>query len=165
MTMKEKNALVFLNIGLALALALLIVMIVRSLGFFAKKETAKAVSASVQAPEPAPKPLGIKHGEPVVSESVPKSLNEVYENFSRTDAGEDPMAAWSKVSDADKTKLTGVLDKTIENSKTMLTNDPGNKKAKKLLFISESLKKLVSKNFEHKFETQTKSQGPVPEKR
>jgi len=164
-TMKEKNTIVFMNTGISLALVLLIVMTVRSLGFFSKKETVKSVPAFVQPPEPAFKPLGIKHGEPVVSESVPKSLSEVYENFSRTDAGENPMAAWSKVSDADKAKLTGVLDKTIENSKTILANDPGNKKAKKLLFISESLKKLVSKNFEHKLEAQIKSQGPVPEKR
>lgn len=79
-----------------------------------------------------------------------KDLNEMYANFSKGDVGDNMVEAWAKVNPEDKAKFMGVLDKKIETSRALLKANPQDKKAKGMLFISESLKNMALNNFNYK---------------
>ncbi len=148
----EKRGLLLLNTVLSIVLAVLVVTTLRGFGFFSKREAPRAPAAETpraQISEPGPQAYSIKHEVSAATEASPKALSEVFGHYPKSDTGESPSAAWSQVNPADKEKLAEVLDKSIEDSKAKLANDPGNKKAKKLLFMSENLKKMVAKNFDY----------------
>ena len=82
----------------------------------------------------------------------PSDLNDMYANFPQSDVGDNMIEGWSKVDPQDKEKFIGVVDKKIDESKKLLAANPKNKRAKHMLFISESLKKMTKDNFNSRIE-------------
>ncbi|MBN2453276.1 MAG: hypothetical protein JXB40_03330 [Candidatus Omnitrophica bacterium] len=148
MTTKDIKSLL-LNIGILMVFAGLVMVAVRS----CHKEAVIITPPVVQAPKDVAQEASVYRLEDqkALSDQTPsKNLNEVFEKYPRSDAGENMVAQWAAVSAADKAKLAGLLDKSIDDSKAALANNPENKRAKKLLKISEGLKKMASNNFDYK---------------
>jgi len=152
MEQKKDKSLVYINIALFIALIFLVFAIKQSI-FCPVKGAEPAFKAAMPqavqkeaSPEPGYdiskiKSSGLSAGE------QPKSLDDVYANFSKEDVGENVPLEWTKINPADKVKFTQGLDKEIAASKEILKSDPDNKKAKNLLAISEMMKKLAATGF------------------
>lgn len=87
---------------------------------------------------------------PNISPDAARNLNDVYTNFSKNDAGPDMVAAWARVKPEEKARFYEGVDKQIAESKNTLAANPSDKKAKHMLFIAETLKKLARDDFNYK---------------
>lgn len=153
--MKEKHTLFIINLFLFIILAVLLILILRSAGKpdipamgpkIAHKEAAVSQKAVYSIPEET-SALG-----PVdTSAGTPASLNDVYARYPMQDAGDNMTAAWSLVNPEDKKRLIQAVDKNISETREVLKADPENKKLRKKLLISETMKKLISTDFNYKF--------------
>lgn len=94
------------------------------------EQTTKAVS-------PAPSPENIR------------DLKDVYANYTKEDAGSNMIEAWSRVKAEDKAKYIEGVDKQIAESKGVLAANPSDKRAKHMLFIAETMRKLAENNFNY----------------
>jgi len=84
-------------------------------------------------------------------EDVNSRLNEgtkVYSQYPAEDTGNNMVASWARVSPQEKIKAIEQLDQQITEAKETLTVNPANKKAKHVLFISETLKKMCKSDFD-----------------
>ena len=150
---KEKNLLV-INVILLIVLTAIIVFLYRVWRLTPPATGKKAVSA-LPAPVrphmdeiPAYAPEGGEAAMPQ-AEILPKNVEDIYANFPAEDVGVNIMKSWSEVRPEDKVKLTEGLDKRIASCRDELAIDPDNRKARQMLAISESLKKLVSNDFNY----------------
>jgi len=78
----------------------------------------------------------------------PTSLAQVYSQYPAEDTGNNMVASWARVSPQEKIKAIEQLDQQITEAKETLTVNPANKKAKHVLFISETLKKMCKSDFD-----------------
>ncbi len=164
MTTGNTKTGVLLNIALTLTLILLIIVTVKGIGSLWKTGTVEKTAAVAVTAAPEPPQQGLREAAPA-PQITPRSLQEVYGNFSKADVGDNAMTEWAKVSAADKAKLVELMDKSIEKSKAMLTEDPDNKKARNILRVSEKMKKLIATDFNYKFESPSHKDNTVQEKR
>ena len=74
-------------------------------------------------------------------------LREAYDRYPKSNAGGNIIEGWSKVKAEDKVKIREALDKDIETFKEVLTIKPDDKKTKSQLFVSRTLKELISRDF------------------
>lgn len=79
----------------------------------------------------------------------PASLAQVYSQYPKEDAGGNMVTAWAKVSPEEKTKVFEQLDLEINHAQEALKANPADKKAKHILFIAQTLKKLCNNNFDY----------------
>lgn len=78
----------------------------------------------------------------------PTSLAQVYSQYPAEDTGNNMVASWARVSPQEKVKAVEQLDQQITEAKETLKIKPSDKKAKHVLFISETLKKMCKSNFD-----------------
>jgi len=78
----------------------------------------------------------------------PATLAQVYARYPAEDAGGNMVAAWARVKPEEKTKAIEGLDRQIAKTKEALEIDPADKKAKHILFIYETLKKMYKSDFD-----------------
>jgi len=154
--MNEKRSL-FIGIGL---LTLLVFLIIASGRLGRLPSTAKGPEAHAQASagagaaaaQPGSGTYGIdqvKTRDDVSSRGDPRSLSEACERFPAADVGKDPAKGWSRVSPEDKAKLVKSMDASIEHAKETLKINPDDKKARHLLFVSETIKDLALHDFNY----------------
>ena len=93
------------------------------------------------------------------SQKKPTSLAQVYSRYPAEGTGNNMAASWAKVSPEEKTKVIEQLNRKITEAKETLNINPTDKKAKHILFISETLKKMCKNNFKFKL-LKTIPQGP-----
>jgi len=92
----------------------------------------------------------IRPKESKAGKGAVRDLGSVYQNYPVGDAGEDMVAAWSKISVQEKQKLSSGLDGEIKNIRKQLVLNPEDRKAAAKLKVAESLKKLTANNFNYK---------------
>lgn len=143
------------NFGLAVLLILIVIFIFRQFRPVPETIKVKRIARVILPVRTEDKEAGIydidryrtRHGR--VSKKPPVNLREVYENFPAEDAGDDMITGWSKVGEADKAKFIEGLDREISKAKQALSDKPDDKKARAILAISESMKKLCLDNFNY----------------
>lgn len=84
-----------------------------------------------------------------ISGEKPASLAKMYSQYPKEDAGANMVASWAKVQPAEKAKVYEQLDQQIAQSQEALKTNPEDKKAKQILFISTTLKKMCKANFDY----------------
>ncbi|MFA6079192.1 MAG: hypothetical protein WC779_05545 [Candidatus Omnitrophota bacterium] len=150
--MKNKN-LLYLNIAFAVILIVLIRFVFVNFGS-GQKQVPPAVDKGVQ--KAVPQAVGpetsidigqVKPKDTEIKTSNVQTIEDVYKNYSTEDVGENMVTIWSKVNPEDKAKFVETLDKQIDQAKAALVTNPGDRRAKSLLTISESLKKAAANNF------------------
>ena len=151
--MKEKR-LIYINLILVVILIGIISFSIKAVYFVPGKSAAKIIPAkSVKAILAPVKPIyeisSIKPDETKALKTKPKDLSEVYGNFPESDVGDNMVEAWKKVSPKDKAEFVEGLDKKIATAKAVLANNPNDKKAKNILAMTESLKKMIANNFNY----------------
>jgi hypothetical protein len=125
-------------------------------------DVAKSIlPAGEGAPRPEP-PVGPPAEPRVYSKEPASDLREMYKNFPEEDVGDDMPREWEGFGAEDKLKLTEVLDGQIDAAKKSLELDPGDRKARSKLFISESLKALALNGFNYKVEAEKSPGKPEP---
>lgn len=147
----DEKKLTYFNIMLAVAVGVAIVLLIRNTsGLFAPasgvKEAAQMQAAQAQLPVAAQpeKPMGVI----VPAENV-RNLKDVYANFPRHDAGANMIEAWSRVKPEDKARYMEGVDKQITAAKEAMAVNPSDKKAKHMLFIAETMRKLAENGFNY----------------
>lgn len=145
------KGLKYLNIALILAIVAGMTLLIKTTSrFFVPMPQAKAVS-QVPAGQ-AVAPVVVKTtdaAEAVIPPENIRDLKDVYANYPKEDAGSNMIEAWARVKPEDKAKYIEGVDKQIEEAKGMLAADPSNKKAKHMLFIAETMRKLTENNFNY----------------
>lgn len=161
--MKDRHILLLINIVFFLLMIMLVFGIFRSYQAQRLQSVSVRIEQVPAVQEPASsRPKDMPH---LPSGAQPTTLREVYAAYPQADVGQNVPAAWSRVSAADKAKMVEVLNTKIADTKAALVDNPADKKAQKLLFISESLKKMVQNNFDYTFESPPKSQNSVADQR
>lgn len=95
-----------------------------------------------------------------LSKKEPTSLAQVYSQYPKEDTGGNMVASWAKVSPEEKARVYEQLDQEIASAQEALKVNPADKKAKHILFISETLKKICKSNFDYSLlETVPQDQG------
>ncbi len=164
-TEKRDSTSLFINIGLAVALITLVLVMARDIRSLGRKELAARPVVMAPATEAPPQAYALPREVPSASPEAPKSLSDVYSRYPASDVGENAVEKWKQISPEDKSKLAGLMDKTIENSKAALEANPNDKKAKKLLHISEILKRQIMSDYKVLLEPRNKAAAPEEEKR
>ena len=155
MNTNGKNSNFYINMILAVSIAVILIVIVRP--FFLS--TDRGVSTGIK--ERAAPVVSTAVSESVydidkVKQSIPQSggvnagysdLNEMYEKSDKTNVGGNMVEAWKRVRPEDKAKLSGGFDQQIVKAQEALKEDPEDKHARNLLYISEALKKMSSEGF------------------
>ena len=79
-------------------------------------------------------------------------LNDMYIRSSEQDAGENIVEVWNNASPEYKSNFIEVLNGRIKKAKNVLKQDPSDKRAKKVIILSESLKRMMQDNFNYSFQ-------------
>lgn len=151
--MREKN-LVYINV------ALLIILIVIAVSFMGLVRPSR--NAAGERETPAPPEVSVKQERAVyqieetkltarrMSGEQPQDMEAVFKNFPEEDVGPDIVTAWAGVNPEDKAKFIEGLDRKIKSCRKALKSDPDDKKARNVLAMSETIRKLVAKEFRYK---------------
>jgi len=78
------------------------------------------------------------------------TLAEVYSRYPDATVGNNMVASWARTSPEEKAKVEEHLDKEVILAQDALKTNPEDKKAKHMLFITSTLKKLCKNNFDYK---------------
>lgn len=90
----------------------------------------------------------------------PAYLAQVYSQYPEEGTGNNMVALWAKISPKEKTKAIEQLDQQITEANKTVNANPADKKAKHMLFVSETLKKMCKSNFDFNLlETIPQDQG------
>lgn len=154
----QNKKLIYINLALALGLIFIVVVILKTMHRAPKESGAvrdigaeRVRKAAVRKMEGPGYDISAIKGEwarPAVSK-VPKNLADVYKTFPEHDVGDSMMEGWSKVDPKEKAKFMETLDGEIAASNGILKTSPEDKKARHMLFISETLKRLASSDFNY----------------
>lgn len=153
------RSIFYINIALAIALVVILIIMLKPL-FLASKTgnvggiQPKNLAAIPQQPaEPVYDIDKIKKdmGQPEQTEREFSDFKEMYANCNKANVGGNMVEAWSKVKPEDKARLSEGFDKQIASAHEALKANPEDKRAKHLLYISETLKKMAADGFNYKF--------------
>lgn len=155
--MDAKN-IKYINMALGIAVLLALILLFRTISYMVPREKAlSGVTAPAQGHRAVEGPAAIETRKtPSISPDAARSLGDVYANFPRTDTGSNMVEAWAKVKPEEKAKFNEGVDKEIAGAKEALASDPADKKAKHMLFIAETMKKLAADDFNYKIPEEAK---------
>lgn len=156
--MKQKHLYIIAAGFTMLVFAVIIFLNISSLMLSQSQQASKSQITPPPAPvvfeEPAALSIEDIKGRPreavKTPQKEPTSLAQVYSQYSKEDAGGNMVTAWAKVNPEEKTKVFEQLDLQITQAQAALKASPADKKAKHILFISQTLKKLCNSNFDYK---------------
>lgn len=160
----DKRITTYLNIALVVLIVVSVVMLVKTFQrTFGTPPPQAPQAPAVVTPAPPPPPA-----MPQVREEPPgpvTQLSEIYRTHPQWDTGGNMAEAWSRVKPEEKARMMEELDKKIAVAKEQLVADPANKKAKHILFITETVKKLAENGFDYTrpIPTEAMTDEPVPE--
>ena len=153
----EEKKLTYINFTMFIILIVVVFIIFRPIGFVPKKVEIKTaavkpiVPQNAQSAEPAIYDIDkIKTKDQKTVNVDAKDLAEVYANYPEEDVGSNIMKNWADADPKDKKDFMDGLDKQIDTHKETVKLEPENKKARNLLKMSETLKKLAQNNFNYK---------------
>jgi len=166
---KRETKLLFVNLALFALLTTLTV------GAFRYHYMAFYGPAQPEKPKPAAQPVVIPPREEVADKySIEKvkspegpavkveNLQQVYEVYPKTDAGPNIVENWKKLKPEDKIKTIQSFEKVASEMKQELAANPANKKLKHELFIIESMKSLMDKDFNIEIKDIKKASAAIP---
>ena len=155
--MQDKK-LIYINLALVLGLVFTAVVILKTMHRASEESGAvrdigaekvrKTAARKIEEPSYDIGKIKGEEARPAISET-PKNLADVYKAFPERDAGDNMIEGWSRVDLKEKAKLMEALDGEIAASSGILKTSPEDKKARHMLFISETLKKLASSDFDY----------------
>jgi len=146
-------SLLYVNIALSIALIVIILLIIRTLIIVPAGKTTAVVAREKPVPSssmPTTYDIDKVKQEEGYSGKAPADLKEMYENFPKSDVGNNAPEAWKRVSIADKEKIEQGLNIEIEKAKDTLKTNPEDKHARNILLMAESLKKITQEDFNYK---------------
>lgn len=97
-------------------------------------------AASAAQSGPTTEPVGGQAGD----------LASAYRTSSRSDIGPNMPELWARLQPEVKAEAIKELDNKARDAKEALTQDPADKRAKHILFITETLKQLAADDFNYK---------------
>lgn len=152
MSVNDKK-LIYIILAFFVCLAVIIAIATKSMfSKLAVKAPSKPVEAAAvrqAVPQVRAETLKAKTTE-TPSGKMPDDLEEMYRVYPEEDVGDNMVAVWSRLGAEEKEEFIEVLNKQIEAASDTLKAAPDDEKAKRLLFISEMLKKLAMGNFNYR---------------
>lgn len=157
-TIMDSKSFRYINIALGIAVFIALMLLLRTICcVMPREEVPVGPSVSVQGPR-ALEGVAVVEAQktPSISPSEARSLGDVYANFPKEDAGSNMIEAWKRVKPEEKAKFNEGIDKEIATAKELIASDPSDKKAKHMLFIAETMKKLAADDFNYKIPEEAK---------
>jgi hypothetical protein len=149
----------YINIALAAALAVILIIMLRPVFFVPKMDKGsqdKPARVLVGPEKVSETAYDINKVKAVSAADVNagrefSDFKDMYENAPPHTAGGNMVRSWSGVKPKEKERLLEGFDKEIVTAQEKLKEDPADKHAKNMLYISQTLKEMARSGFNYKF--------------